>query len=45
MGKASPSVPVGRDRRRYMFSQDDLERLARAAGRPLREEVPESHAA
>ncbi len=45
LGKAAPSVPVGRNGRRYMFSQGDLERLARAAGRPLREEEPTSHAA
>ncbi len=44
-GKGSPSVPVGGADARRVFSRDDLEELARAIGRELREEAPAQPAA
>ncbi len=43
-GKGRPSVLVANGPRR-MFTRADLEELAQAIGRPLREEEPTSHAA
>lgn len=43
-GRGAPTVPVGDYGSRRLFTKRDLEELARAIGRELREEVPASAA-
>ncbi len=44
-GKGTPTVPVGGCPTRRVFSREDLENLARATGRKLREEAAAPRAA
>ncbi len=44
MGRGAPTVPVGDYGSRRLFTKRDLEELARAIGRELREEAPASAA-